>query len=223
MNEKYFQRGIAKTSIIAIVGLLVIIAAVAYFNTSKDKDAMMQDESMSASSDDHMMMEDDNSAMMEGDAMMKEGSGDAMMDGDSMMKKDDSMMMQDSMMMSEYKGEVLAGTSAPLLDFNKADYDKALESGKLVVLIFHANWCPVCQAEFPEEKAAFDSLDTDKVIGLRVNYKDTETDDAENALAKEFNITIQHTKIFLKDGKQILKSPESWDKQRFLDEIKKNL
>jgi len=208
MKKEDFQNGSAKAISLAVVALIIIIGAIGYFNSSKKDDAIT-------------MADNGNDVMMEGGH-----NGDAMMEeGEAMMKDDDgdAMMKDDSMMMSDYKGELLAGKKSFLLDFNQSDYEKALESGKLVLLIFHANWCSVCKAEFPEEQAAFNNLDTDKVIGFRVNYKDTETDDAENALAKEFNITIQHTKIFLKDGKQVLKSPESWDQKRFADEIMKSL
>lgn len=119
--------------------------------------------------------------------------------------------------------QVLAGNPSKLYDFNKTKYDEALKSDKLVVLYFYANWCPICKAEVPKMYEAFNELTTDKVIGFRVNYNDNETDQDEVALAKEFGVAYQHTKVFLKNGQRILKSPESWDKQRYLDEINKNL
>ena len=68
-------------------------------------------------------------------------------------------------------------------------------------------------------KAAFNELNTDQVIGFRVNYKDSDTDSNEEALAREFGIANQHTKVAIKDGQRVLKSPESWDKSRYLSEI----
>ena len=122
---------------------------------------------------------------------------------------------------TQYNGTVLAGTSAPLIDYNKADYDAAVKSDKLVALYFVANWCPICKVELPKLYATFNELITDKVIGFQVNYNDSETDANEKALAREFNVTYQHTKVFLKNGKQVLKSPESWSKERHLSEINK--
>ncbi len=123
--------------------------------------------------------------------------------------------------MVKYTGTVLAGNSAPILDFTKADYGAAVASDKLVVLYFYANWCPICKIEFPQAKAAFNELNTDRVVGFRVNYKDNQTDADEENLARQFGVPYQHTKVFLKNGKQILKAPDSWDKTRYITEINK--
>ena len=120
-------------------------------------------------------------------------------------------------------GEVLAGKTSLLYDFSKAKYDEAIKSDKLVVLYFYADWCPICREEVPKMYAAFNELTTDKVIGFRVNYNDSDTDADEQKLASEYGIAYQHTKVFIKNGERILKSPETWDKQRYLDEISKAL
>ncbi|PCI20327.1 hypothetical protein COB64_02275 [Candidatus Wolfebacteria bacterium] len=119
-----------------------------------------------------------------------------------------------------YVGEVLAGTSSLVLDFNQVDYDKAIESDKLVVLYFFATWCPICIVEVENELfPAFDELTTDQVVGFRINFNDTSTSDEEKALAREFGIAFQHTKVFVKNGERILKTPESWEKAQYLEEI----
>lgn len=122
-----------------------------------------------------------------------------------------------------FSGEVLAGDEAKLFDFNKADYDKAVAAKKLVVLYFYANWCPICRAEIPKLYEAFGELTSADVVGFRVNFNDSDTDDTEKKLAQEHLVVYQHTKVFLKNGKLILRSPESWDKQRYLSEITKAL
>jgi hypothetical protein len=39
------------------------------------------------------------------------------------------------------------------------------------------------------------------VVALRVNYNDSDTDEDEKALAKEFGVTYQHTMFFIgRDG-----------------------
>lgn len=124
---------------------------------------------------------------------------------------------------STFTGRVLAGTASPLIDFNKADYDVARNSDKLVVLYFYATWCPICQAEQPNLEGAFNELATDRVVGFRVNYNDGDTDDNERMIAREFGVAYQHTKVFLKGGQRVLKSPEAWDKPRYLTEINNNL
>jgi len=118
-------------------------------------------------------------------------------------------------------GAVLAGTVSPYRVFDKEDYEKALAENKIIVLYFYANWCPLCKKEQPETQAAFDELNNPNVIGFRVNFKDSDTDEDEEAMAREFGIAYQHTKVIIKDGKQVLKAPDSWDKQRYLDEIRK--
>lgn len=122
---------------------------------------------------------------------------------------------------SKYSGAILAGSLAPLIDFNKPDYDAALKSGKPILLYFYATWCPICRAELPHLYGAFNELSTDRVIGFRVNFNDADTDDNEINLARQFGIAYQHGKVFLKDGKSILKSIETWDKSRYLNEINK--
>jgi len=147
-----------------------------------------------------------------------------------MMEKGEDAMMEDggdvgamSSAGVSYYGEVLAenGNGVYLLDFNQSDYENAIANEKLVVLYFYANWCPICKAEFPLMQKAFNELDTDKVIGFRVNYNDNQTDNDEKNLAKQFGVAYQHTKVFVKNGKQVLKAPDSWDKARYLTEINK--
>ncbi|MCP6719228.1 MAG: thioredoxin family protein [Patescibacteria group bacterium] len=122
-----------------------------------------------------------------------------------------------------YSGTVLAGESSPILDFNKSDYDTALKSDKLIVLYFYASWCPICRAEVPHLYSAFDELKEENVVGFRVNYNDSQTDNNEENLAREFSVLYQHTKVFLKNGQRVLKSPETWNKDRYLSEINKSL
>ncbi len=118
-----------------------------------------------------------------------------------------------------YQGQRLAGGAAPLLDFAKSDYEQAIASDKLVVLYFYANWCPICVAEFPKMQTTFDGLTNSNVIGFRVNFNDNQTDDDEEQLARQFGVAYQHTKVFVKNGQRILKSPESWEQTRYVEEI----
>lgn len=120
---------------------------------------------------------------------------------------------------SGLSGKVLAGNSALFLEFNKADYDKALSEDKIILLDFYANWCPICRGEAPAIHEGFNNLTTDKVIGFRVNFKDSDTDKDEEQLAKDFKIPYQHTKVILKNGQEFSRSTDSWTKQTFDKEI----
>jgi len=193
------------TAVLAVVLVFGVVYYVSQFQTQEDK--MVQEK-----------------AMTEKKAMEQKGD-DAMMekkDGE-MMKKDDGAMMDKGETMMKYSGAVLAGKSAPLLDFVKADYDAVVKTNKLVVLYFYANWCPICKAEFPVMQKVFNELGEDNVIGFRVNYNDNQTDNDEKNLAKQFGVAYQHTKVFIKNGQRILKSPESWDDKRYDMEISKAL
>lgn len=120
-----------------------------------------------------------------------------------------------------YKGTILAGTAAPVIDFNKADYEAAIKTDKVILLYFYANWCPICRAEVPHLYGAFDELTTDKIMAFRVNFNDGDTDNDERALAQQYQVPYQHTKVFIKNSKLISKHPDSWDKERYMFEISK--
>lgn len=121
-----------------------------------------------------------------------------------------------------YSGTIIAGDTSPLIDFNKADYDMAINSDKLVVLYFFANWCPICKQETEHSLyPAFNKLDNDQVVGFRVSFNDNQTDGDEKNLAKEYGVVYQHTKVFVKNRIRILKSLEAWTEDRYLNEISK--
>lgn len=145
-------------------------------------------------------------------------SGDSSMTENKMMKNEGMMEENEeegAMMGEESYGKIIAGTSAPFVEFSQAGYDKAISDGKIVFLDFYANWCPVCRAEAPEIDAGFNGLTTDQIVGFRVNFKDSDTDSDEAALAQKFNVPYQHTKVILKNGKEILRSTNQWKKSDF--------
>ena len=190
MNKNYLFTGI----------LIVILLLGVGFIVKGSQPSESPSEAMEATSDnDTMMMDDKDDAMMEQTSMVADGD--------------------EGMMMEEYAGDRLAGTTTPYLAFTQADYDKALSENKIVVLNFYANWCPICRAEDPDVKAAFESLDNPNVIGFQVNFKDPETDADEKALAEKFAVPYQHTKVILVDGKEVLKETAQWSTQEFVDAI----
>ena len=128
-----------------------------------------------------------------------------------MMEKDDGNAMAEDKN-SEGEGtmgdENAAGEEGAMMEkssyapFTKAAYDKARSEGKVVFLEFYANWCPYCAEQKPVNEAAFAGPQMPKgVAGFQVNYKDSDTDADEQALAREFGISYQHTRVVLKaDG-----------------------
>ena len=122
-----------------------------------------------------------------------------------------------------YQGNVLAGSLAPFLEFNQADYDKAKAEGKIIILDFYANWCPICRAEEPEIFAGFEELNNPDVVGFRVNFNDSDTGADEKALAQQFNIPYQHTKVILKNGQEVSRSSDSWEKEDLVNAVNSTL
>lgn len=179
----------------------------AQVTTESDDDAMVQSDAMIQKTEEATMTDaTDESSMSEGESK-----------GESMETDASSSTPPEAMI--SFSGERLAGTTSPLLAFTKSDYDKALASNKLVVLYFYANWCPTCRAEFPKAEAAFRELTGTGVVGFRVNFNDNETDSDETSLAREFGVAYQHTKVFVKNRERVLKSPETWETDRYLQEI----
>lgn len=223
MEKTNRQIGLGTPAVIAILALIAVIGGVAYYNTRPA---------------DEIMFEKAEDMMREGEQMVEKGS-DMMSEGGQMMDEVENMRSssneevknnheevteaQGQRAVNNFEGEVLAGTKSFLLDFNSADYKKALQSDKLIALYFYANWCPTCKVEFPKMQEAFNDLDTDNVIGFRVNFNDNQTDSFEKGLAREFGVAYQHTKVFVRNGERILKSPESWEKDRYLSEIERRL
>ena len=138
-----------------------------------------------------------------------------------MMEKEENMMKKDESMKASFTGKVLAGTTSKYLEFKKADYDNALKEKKKILLYFYASWCPTCKAEQPNTFAAFNQLNDLNLIGFRINFKDSDTDADEESLAKKFGVGYQHTKVILVDGERAGKWPDSWDKERYLEELGK--
>ncbi len=179
----------------------------------------------------------DNGNMVEYDAMEQKDTAvdDVTIDKEEVMtnKENEMINKEDSMMEGEkteegvmpektsYSGKVLAGADTKYLEFSKADYELALKENKKIVLYFYANWCPICKAEQNHVFSAFSEIKDKDLIGFRINYRDTQTDADEEALAKQYGITYQHTKVLLKDGKEVSRSLDRWDKEKYLSELSK--
>jgi thiol-disulfide isomerase/thioredoxin len=213
MTNNNSQKGFAMPIVIAIIALVVVVGGIGYFTTrtKPSPTTTIQTTAGEKKLPDGTMVKPDGTMVKPDGTMVKPTSTNTE-------KKTDGAMM------SKYTGTVLAGKSASLLDYTKTDYDAAIVSDKLVVLYFYANWCPICKNETANALyPAFNELTTDKVIGIRINYKDSDTDTDEENLARQYGIPYQHTKVFVRNGKQLLKAPDSWDKTRYLTEINKAL
>ena len=144
-----------------------------------------------------------------------------MEENDAMMKGDDAMMEESGATAPfDPQGTVIVGSVSPFIDYNTADYDKALSEGRTVLLYFYANWCPICRVEIQDTEAAFRELTDPRIVGFRVNYNDDETDGDEESLARQYGIAYQHTKVILHNGAPSLKDGSTWSRDRYLQELR---
>lgn len=121
-------------------------------------------------------------------------------------------------------GKVLAGTAATYSEFTQEGYDKAKKDGKVIFLKFYGDWSPISkQADEPVLVAGFNQLSDKKVAGFRVHYADGKNGAVEDALAKEFNVKAEGTKVVVKNGKVVSTTTGSWTAEQFTTEIGKGL
>ena len=229
MTNNNSQKDFAMPLIIAIVALVVVVTGVGYYatrNKPQTTPAAQAPTGEKTLPDGTAVKADGTMVKPDGTVVKPDGTMEKKEEG-TIMKNEDRVVPSSRAQaegMAKYAGTVLAGKSAPLLDFTKADYDAAVASDKLVALYFYANWCPICKEEVVNALyPAFNELTTEDVVGIRINYKDSDTDADEGNLARQYGIPYQHTKVFVKNGKQILKAPDSWDKARYLAEMSKAL
>ena len=218
---------------ILVTVLLIAVVVVAGCTSTQSGDTILPDGSIQKS-DGTIIKQNGVMVKPDGTMLPPEGSPEGTMvkedgtivkpDG-TMIKPDGAMVVPEegAIMETKFSGTVLAGSSAQLIDFNKADYDKAIASDKVILLYFYASWCTICRAEVPELYSAFNEIDSNRIVGFRVNFNDGDTDAGEKALAQQFQVPYQHTKIILKDDKVVLKAPDSWNKARYITEINKVL
>lgn len=109
--------------------------------------------------------------------------------------------------------------SVEYVPFTLAAYNQAKAEGKTIFLEFYANWCPICQSQAPALEAAIPKIKSDKLVAFRVNYKDSETDADESDLARQLNITYQHTHIIVQNGQVVWRSNESLNQQDVLTKL----
>ena len=114
-------------------------------------------------------------------------------------------------------------SGVPYIRYEKSKYEQSLAEGKVVLLDFYANWCPICRIENPKIISALKELDSTKIAAFQVHYNDNEVNEEDREVAKEFGITYQHTKVIVKDDTQFSKSLEVWNKEKTIQEINKAL
>src|SRR3989344_414790 len=155
----------------------------------------------------------------------QQAAADTLAGGDAMVKEPETMMektgdgAQDDSVTG--KGDSMMEKSS-YVPFTKAAYEKARSEGRVIFLEFYADWCPYCKTQKPVNEGAFANAQMPQnVSGFQVNYKDSETDADEEALAREFGISYQHTRVILKaDGSVSHKSTGNVGEQELINLLK---
>lgn len=106
----------------------------------------------------------------------------------------------------------VGGDKAVLKDFKVSEYKAALQSDKLIVLLFG-------EKEQAQMEAAFKDLKDNKVIGFRVDYNDKNSDRAEKNLVKAFNVEEAGTKILIKNGAKLKQTAKAWTAKDYTKKI----
>lgn len=119
------------------------------------------------------------------------------------MQAKDSRLDKQQVNLSETKinTEVEAGDG--YIPFTQESFDS--QKSKRRVLFFYAGWCTTCRpvnAEFLQDSNKI----PEDVVVFRVNFRDSDTDEAEKMLAEKYKITYQHTFVQVnQDGEVISK------------------
>ncbi len=198
-----------KFLVILLLAFGLLIAGCVSLGSNESVSPKPSDSMQKPTSSDTSMVKTNSSAME------KPTSNSSMGKNEPMACKTDSGMTGSAMDKSGLSG---------YLPFTSEKFNQAKREGKVIFLEFYANWCPTCASQKPALEQAFNELKTSNpnVVGFQVNYKDSETDETEVLLAKDYGISYQHTHVILTSTGQVaLKSNEMWSKSQVIDQVKK--
>lgn len=106
-------------------------------------------------------------------------------------------------------------------DYTKQSFDKARAEGKIVMLYFHANWCPTCRQQQPINEAAFIKLGN-KVVVFVANFNDSETTKEDGQLARDKKIYYQHSYVlFNRSGEEVYRHLGALTEEQIVAEVEK--
>ena len=124
--------------------------------------------------------------------------GDAMEDASNGDSVEDTGAMEDDKGSNGEAMEDSKTSSQKFQRYTKAVFDQAKSDGKVIYLFFTANWCPTCARQHPVNDAAVANPEMPtNVPFFNISFNDSDTNDEDNQIAREFGIVYQHTQIVL--------------------------
>jgi len=84
--------------------------------------------------------------------------------------------------------------------FESATFDSARKTGKPVLVMVHANWCPTCRKQEPAVNTLLKAPEFSTVQLFKVDF------DAQEDVRKVFNVSKQSTLILFKGDKELARS-----------------
>ncbi len=204
--------------LLMILGLALLLVTVGCVSNAQNQNTgdIVQPDGTILKADGTMVKTD--GTMIKPDGTMIKPDGTMVKPDGTMIKPDGTMIAPDGTII-EPNDEVMT-KGVEYVPFTKEAYDQAKADGKTIFLEFYANWCPTCKAQAPALEEGFSMIQSENLVAFRVNYKDTETDADETALAQKFNITYQHTHVVTNTSEEtLLKSNEEWTVQDVVEKI----
>lgn len=128
-------------------------------------------------------------ALMNRDVSMTKS--DSMEKTETMVKTDEATMQKDEPVVAD-SDEKMMKKEGIYTPFSPEVLTSSANTRR--VLFFYANWCPTCKPADTSFTKNVTQIPADVTL-IRVNYNDTETDQAEKDLAKKYGVTYQHTFI----------------------------
>lgn len=110
-------------------------------------------------------------------------------DADEVAKAEGAMMQKEEPTMAD-TDEIMMKKEEKYVPFSPEMLTSSANTRR--VLFFYANWCPTCKPADASFTKNMSQIPADVTL-IRVNYDDTETDQAEKELAKKYGVTYQHT------------------------------
>ena len=98
--------------------------------------------------------------------------------------------------------------------YNKADFDKALSDGKVVVVSSWIKYCSSCASQMKVLKKAKNDFDNVEYFAFDVTNKE---------IAKLFNVQYQTTLLIFKDNKEVYRSIGETTKKLIYDALESSI